>query len=154
MHDHQRRTAADQYRLSIRDLDELGDVEEEQAAIFRRAAEPTSATFVAEVDGRFAGVLVLQGFPPRALAHVTTLGMAVEPDLRGQGVGRALLSAALAWAYKAGLRRVELYTHATNLAAQALYRSAGFAVEGRRRGMVRVGNAYEDDLVMGLLLSE
>jgi GNAT superfamily N-acetyltransferase len=44
-----------------------------------------------------------------------------EPDLRGQGVGRALIEAVYAEAARAGSPRVYWMTHETNTEAQILY---------------------------------
>ena len=50
----------------------------------------------------------------------------VAPDLRGQGIGRALLEAAMDAAREAGAVRMELGTSETDTAARTLYASCGF----------------------------
>jgi ribosomal protein S18 acetylase RimI-like enzyme len=50
----------------------------------------------------------------------------VVPELRGQGIGRALLEATMAVAREAGASGLDLNTGATDTAARALYESAGF----------------------------
>src|SRR5436190_6714021 len=50
----------------------------------------------------------------------------VVPDLRGNGLGRALLEAALDTARGEGAEQMELGTSETDTAARALYESAGF----------------------------
>jgi [ribosomal protein S18]-alanine N-acetyltransferase len=63
-------------------------------------------------------------------AHITTF--AVHPDWRRQGVGSRLLLALLAVAEELGADRMTLEVRVSNAAAQALYRSHGFAIAGRR----------------------
>jgi ribosomal-protein-alanine N-acetyltransferase len=63
-------------------------------------------------------------------AHITTFG--VHPEWRRQGIGRRLLVRLLELADELHARRLTLEVRAGNLAAQALYRRFGFAVEGRR----------------------
>jgi len=58
------------------------------------------------------------------------LGMLVAAGRRGQGIGSALLQAALAWAQEAGAARVVLHVFPHNLPARALYRKYGFAETG------------------------
>jgi ribosomal protein S18 acetylase RimI-like enzyme len=50
----------------------------------------------------------------------------VVPELRGQGIGRALLEATMADARDAGATGIDLNTGATDTAARALYESCGF----------------------------
>jgi ribosomal protein S18 acetylase RimI-like enzyme len=50
----------------------------------------------------------------------------VVPDLRGQGIGRALLEQTLEFARAAGADGIDLNTGETDAAARALYESMGF----------------------------
>lgn len=59
----------------------------------------------------------------------------VIPDLRGGGIGRALLESAMEAARAAGATRMDLNTGETDTAARALYEGAGFTNrEGREDG--------------------
>ncbi len=78
--------------------------------------------------------------------HNGRLGMGVVATDRGRGLGRALVTAALAAAPEAGFRRVELEAYASNHAALSLYRKTGFVEEGVKRG-VRELDGATDDLV-------
>jgi ribosomal protein S18 acetylase RimI-like enzyme len=61
----------------------------------------------------------------------------VVPSRRGQGLGRALLEAAIEVAREAGADQMELGTSETDVAARALYESFGFTNrEGRPDGPV------------------
>lgn len=51
----------------------------------------------------------------------------VVPELRGRGIGRALLEAAMDAAREAGAAGIDLNTGETDTAARALYESAGFS---------------------------
>jgi ribosomal protein S18 acetylase RimI-like enzyme len=50
----------------------------------------------------------------------------VVPERRGQGLGRALLEAAMDHARERGAARIDLNTSVDDVAARALYESAGF----------------------------
>jgi ribosomal-protein-alanine N-acetyltransferase len=63
-------------------------------------------------------------------SHITTFG--VHPDWRRQGIGRQLLLGVADLSVRIGARRLTLEVRASNIAAQALYRSFGFEVVGRR----------------------
>lgn len=62
------------------------------------------------------------------------LNIAVHPERRGQGIGRALLSECIRRAARAGASRIFLEVRAGNEGAQRLYRSMGFAFRGIRKG--------------------
>ena len=63
-------------------------------------------------------------------AHITTFS--VHPDWRRQGIGRHLLLNLIELSQAIGARRMTLEVRASNETAQALYRSFGFEVTGRR----------------------
>jgi ribosomal protein S18 acetylase RimI-like enzyme len=69
----------------------------------------------------------------------------VVPARRGQGLGRALLEAAMETARERGAGRIDLGTSEDDVAARGLYESAGFTNrEGRPDGPVML--YYERDL--------
>ena len=63
-------------------------------------------------------------------AHITTFG--VHPDWRRLGIGRQLLLNLAELSNAIGARRMTLEVRVSNTAAQALYRSFGFEIVGRR----------------------
>lgn len=74
------------------------------------------------------------------------LNLAVAPELRRRGVGRALLQAALGGLAERGAGEVFLEVRDSNLAARELYQREGFQVVGVRRGYYR--SPSEDALVL------
>ena len=59
--------------------------------------------------------------------------MWVEPEKRGQGVGRALLDAAIAWARSIGAEALALDVTTGNSKAARLYEAAGFVATGSEK---------------------
>jgi len=72
--------------------------------------------------------------------------LAVAPEARRLGVGRALLERVLGELVEAGARTVFLEVRESNQAARALYEASGFDSIGRRRGYYR--HPVEDALVL------
>lgn len=69
----------------------------------------------------------------------------VVPGLRGRGLGRALLEASIDLARRAGADHMDLGTSEDDVAARALYESAGFRNrEGREDGPIMY--VYEREL--------
>jgi RimJ/RimL family protein N-acetyltransferase len=74
-----------------------------------------------------------------AMAHVFSLTIVVHPDHVEQGIGRALMTWLLSWAYaRPGLLKVELRVRETNHRARHLYEQFGFIEEGRLQKRVRL----------------
>ncbi|MFN0100134.1 MAG: ribosomal protein S18-alanine N-acetyltransferase [Gemmatimonadaceae bacterium] len=71
--------------------------------------------------------------------------IAVRADLRGQGVGGALLDDLIVQVGRAGGATIYLEVREGNTPAQALYRSRGFAAAGRRAAYYQ--HPEEDALV-------
>jgi len=90
---------------------------------------PTALVLLAFADQRPVGVAVcffgFSTFAARPLLNIHDL--AVVPDCRGNGIGRALLSAAEAHARRRGCCKLTLEVQDDNRRARALYESFGFA---------------------------
>jgi len=91
----------------------------------------------------------------RAIAgEAEILTLAVAPSHRRQGVARALVEAAAGVAASLAAESLFLEVAADNAAAIGLYRAAGFAEVGRRRGYyAKAADAAIDALVMRLDLN-
>ena len=104
---------------------------------------------LAEREGEKAGMAVFRLTPDEA--EIITL--AVRPDFRRRGVGRALLEKTMKEAASTGLKVMFLDVEAGNEAAVKLYESQGFAQINRRRQYYRQKDgSYTDALVMRLVL--
>ena len=90
-------------------------------------ANPERAIFIAYLDGRPAGQVRLGRWWNR-FAYVEDIK--VQPDCRRQGVGRALLEQAVAWARQGGFPGLMLETQDINVAACRLYASCGMTLGG------------------------
>lgn len=83
------------------------------------------ACWVAELDGQRVGSVMLVAHPRRpGVARLRLL--LVEPQARGLGVGRALVSVCTGFARSAGYRTVTLWTQSVLAAARAIYSGAGY----------------------------
>lgn len=110
---------------------------------------PHAAVFVAERDdGELVGRLSVGRDPHPASVHVADVGLMVAIDARRQGVGRALLQAAVDWAREADVRKLELHVFPWNEGAIRLYEAFGFEREGFRKEHYRRGGEYVDAILM------
>lgn len=91
-------------------------------------AEDLETIFLGALDDSLAGLLVLRTVPslsdPEGWAEITELY--VRPEARRQGVGTALVEAAMAYARERGCADLHLLVDPGNTAALAFYGALGF----------------------------
>lgn len=103
---------------------------------------------VAERDGQAIGYVGCQ----TVLDEGYITNVAVSPDCRRQGVGRALIEELAQRARAQGLSFVTLEARASNAPAIALYEGAGFVRVGVRKNFYTAPS--EDAVLMTLFLKE
>jgi len=128
-------------------------VESEAAILADFAASENSVFLVAESGGKIVGVLNCRGGSRRAVRHAAMLGISVDRDWRGKGIGSQLMARAIQWAKGTGIiKRIELAVFERNSVAIQIYQKFGFEVEGKRRKAIFRDGEYLDGLMMALLL--
>src|SRR5262245_44850525 len=105
------------------------DREEHVERYGRSLEDPAQGSFVAVLDGEIVGNSGVFKEP----YGVADIGMLVADGYRGQGIGSALLQAAIDWARENGCHKVGLQMWPHNDAARALYEKYGFVEEGLLR---------------------
>lgn len=125
--------------------------EDERKRIARLHGRTNSLVLLAEVDSQPVGLLTAVGGELNRLRHSATLALGVAKAHWGRGIATAMVREAVAWSAMAGLARLELTVHTTNLAAVSVYLRCGFEVEGRRRKSLSVDGAFVDEYLMSRL---
>jgi RimJ/RimL family protein N-acetyltransferase len=120
----------------------------------RSSIMPDSLCFVAESNSRIVGWCDITPINQKGYRHSGTLGMALLPDFRNQGLGRKILDITVDAALKVNLSRIELQLLASNRPALALYERAGFVREGLKRAARVLDRESADILLMALLRAE
>ncbi|MDP2695094.1 MAG: ribosomal protein S18-alanine N-acetyltransferase [Gallionella sp.] len=100
-------------------------------------------------EGGIRGYAILM--PVVGEAELLNIGVAAAQQRKG--LGRAMLAEMLNVARGRNMKRVFLEVRSSNVAAIALYRSAGFSQIGERRGYYRNEEGSEDALVMACELA-
>ena len=100
----------------------------------RRMRAAGDDAFLAEVDGAAVGLATVHS---RAVLHVARpvaqlTALVVPPEMRGRGVGRALVAEAERWAMSRGADRLVVTTALHRADAPLFYERLGFEHTGRR----------------------
>lgn len=116
------------------------------------ALNPNSCIIGAEEGDDLVGYLSAFGHTAPRLAHAVSVAVAILQSHTGQGLGGRLFAVLEGWARARGIRRVGLTVATDNEPALKLYTRLGFAVEGRRRCSLKIGEEYADEFYMSKLL--
>ncbi len=121
---------------------QASDVSAARAFLGERIAHNESALLIAEHAAATIGFVQLYPlFSSVRLGRTWLLNdLYVAPQARNLGAARALLDAACAYARERGALGVELETGLDNVAAQALYRSAGWELGANLHFHIDVGH--------------
>jgi putative acetyltransferase len=134
------------------------DVVRQSARYYRRRFRDSwtedHASLVAVDGDRVIGHLEVSREEGPITRHVASIGMAVAPDRRHQGVGSELMAECIRWAESVGVEKLALTVYPHNHPAWALYAKFGFVEEGRLAGHSHKAAGYFDEIVMGKWLVE
>ena len=127
---------------------------DEARRIERLNAAPKSRFLVAIEGAGLVGFCAAMGGPVNRLRHSATLALGVLRSHWGKGIGSALLGQVAQWSKTAGVTRLELTVHTSNLRATNLYLRCGFQIEGLRRKSLYVNGRYVDEYLMSNVSNE
>jgi L-amino acid N-acyltransferase YncA len=99
---------------------------------FERAwTRAKAVVVVARSGGRLAGSYYLTPNYPGRAAHIANAGYMVQPELRGRGIGRALVEHSIAEAQRHGFDALMFNLVFESNPARRLYERLGFEAVGR-----------------------
>lgn len=122
-------------------------------ALNRTLDEPGWQRWIIAIDDEenIVGHVDLKGDGLKTGRHRCELGIGIEREHRGKGLGRRLMETAVEFARDAGtLTWVDLRVFAHNAAARALYLDMGFSEVGTLVDRFRIEGQTVDDVIMTL----
>ena len=140
----------------IREADEFDfTLKKQKSFIKARINSEINLFIVGEVDGTIIGSCILSGSTLRREKHKVDLGISIQRDYWGLGIGRSLMAVAMGWAKEKNIDKITLKVDASNYRAVALYESLGFEVEGRLlKDKYMSDGSYRNSYLMGLILDK
>lgn len=100
------------------------------AAFDRISVSPQDRLYVAELDGEMVGTFqttLMVSMSGRGAASLNVEAVQTRADMRGRGIGEAMIRFAIAKALEAGARKVQLTSNLVRTDAHRFYRRLGFA---------------------------
>ncbi|ARS91684.1 GNAT family N-acetyltransferase [Natrarchaeobaculum aegyptiacum] len=152
----------------------LADRVEADSAVVRTRGDRSRICFVATLDERdnggqttrdnrgeapatddestVVGWFHLEAPSHPAQSHTASVTVGVDPAVRRQGLGSALLEYGQAWATEQGFRKLGQGVPATNDGAIEFLEAHGWEREGERRDQYRIDEAFVDELLLATCL--
>ncbi|WP_366249333.1 N-acetyltransferase family protein [Terribacillus aidingensis] len=104
---------------------------------------------VAEIEEKIAGWVALSPYSSRQVySGVAEVGIYVDPEFQGNGIGSALLETVLSVCEKEGLWTVQASIFPENAASLALHQKFGFRVVGRREKIAQLNHKWRDVMLL------
>jgi RimJ/RimL family protein N-acetyltransferase len=138
----------------LREPDEFTlTIDQEERFIQSQQDSEVNLFIVAEFDGRLVGTCGVMGSIRKRLRHTANLGIAIEKDCWGLGIGKKLMEAGIQWAKENGISRIALQVDTNNYRAIGLYIKMGFVVEGTlKNDKLMADGSYRSAYTMALFL--
>ncbi|OQB25460.1 MAG: Spermidine N(1)-acetyltransferase [Firmicutes bacterium ADurb.Bin182] len=125
-------------------------VEQEEAYLEAVSKQSNSVYFVAEINGKIAGLVSFAGGTRPRTEHTGELSVSVLKEYWGMGIGRRLMEELIEWAKGTGIiRKINLRVRKDNERAIRLYKKLGFTESGIISREMQVNGVFYDNLCMG-----
>jgi RimJ/RimL family protein N-acetyltransferase len=131
-------------------LESVNTTRRELSRIFRFGAWCDQTAAIVAVDGSTVVGQLTTTRNRNIYAHTAEIGMSVQSDYRGKGVGAGLIEGAKDWSRIFGVEKLVLNVVPENLRAIGFYEKMGFVPEGHRLKHAKLSYGYEDLIEMSL----
>lgn len=129
-------------------------VEEEAKELDKLYSSDNNCVLLAVVDEQVIGIASIHGSSKPKIRHIGEIGIVIDKDYWGMGLGRLMMEELLDWANDADvLKRLQLQVQFRNKRARALYESLGFELETVIKYGVKDNDEYLDVCQMSKLIN-
>jgi RimJ/RimL family protein N-acetyltransferase len=126
---------------------------EKEAEILQNFADSQNQFMISAFEqDRIIGNLGCFGKVGEFLKHSAHIGMGINQQFCGAGLGKAMLNYAIDSAKTMGIHRLELTVRAFNQPGIKLYEKCGFELVGRLKDMAFIDGEFHDELYYQLIL--
>lgn len=128
--------------------------EEEAEELDKLYASDNNCVLVALIDEKVIGIATIFGSSKPKIRHIGEIGISIDKDYWGMGLGRLMMEELLDWASEAKvLKRLQLQVQSRNKRARSLYESLDFELETIIKYGVKDKDEYLDVCQMSKLIN-
>mgnify|MGYP002510260447 CR=1 FL=1 len=113
---------------------------------------PSNAIYVAENNGELVGFSIVTTEKFERTRHEANFSMGVIRHYREKGLGQSLINSIEAWCLNHNIRRIEVSVVPENETAVALFKAAGYQIDGELRDKLYIDGRYFNKYIMSKLL--
>ncbi len=128
------------------------DIKQQAVMLERMMNSCDEKMFIAEIDHKIVGFIVLFRKPFHKVRHCFQLVIGILKCAQGKNIAFELYKNAENWAIGQGAKRIEFTVVSENLRAIAFYQKLGFEQEGIRKKSMQIGGKWTDEWYMGKLI--
>jgi len=136
--------------LGIQNIVARKKEKEDLKDVIKKMKSGSSVKICVIVDGIFSGSGDVSKSAMDMTAHVSEVGIGLDRDVRGLGIGKRLMELLIEHArkyFKSEIIRLDVDSH--NKIAQCLYKKTGFRIAGKiPKGCRTKSGKYYDDIIM------
>lgn len=104
---------------------------------------------IGEIEGKTAGWVALSPYSSRQVYRgVVEVGIYVDPDFQGNGIGSVLLDSVLNVCEEESVWTVQASIFPENVASLALHQKFGFRMVGRRERIAQLNGKWRDVMLL------
>jgi ribosomal protein S18 acetylase RimI-like enzyme len=119
-------------------LETMQQLEDQYWANWAKSLSPDPSFIAVDASGRKLGAITVKPNDAKEPVQGWRIGIGVEDNARGHGVGKLLMERAMAFARAQKAHYVTLFVDPTNAPAIRLYRRVGFIETGERDGLIEM----------------
>lgn len=127
-------------------------VKEERQFISTCVKHDQCLMLVGKIDKKIVSQLYLDRSSNPRLSHIGDIALSVKKEYWGNGIGTHMISAAIAWATKHAITKLQLQVRTDHVTAIQLYKKFGFHIEGTLKQAIKINQVEYDNYLMSVIL--
>lgn len=129
------------------------NVEQQALSIQSTAKQENSMMILALAEDQIIGIGTISSSTKIKSRHSGELGIVVQKNYQGKGIGSQLIQQLIDWAKSNGITtRIQLDTRCDNEGAVELYKKFGFEIEGQLKNSTLLDGKYYDLYIMAMMI--